>query len=615
MFRCWLLILLVFPLAAQADLVNTLQENPSPYLRMHSGDPVHWQEWNSDTVAKARDENKLLFVSIGYFACHWCHVMQKESYQAEDIANLLNKDFVPVKVDRELNPALDARLIEFVERTRGYSGWPLNVFVTPDGYPLIGIVYLPHDDFKDLVSKLSVLWKQDSQGLGSDAKGAAIELTAPELNMDRRPLATTPGTLGNLMVNNSLAQADLFMGGFGEQSKFPSVPKLSALLHAYQRNPDEKLGKFLRRTLDNMQNHGLNDSLGGGFFRYTVDPQWRVPHFEKMLYDNALLASLYFDAGEILGQPRYSATALTTTKFMRETLGRQNGGLVASLSAVDDKNIEGGYYLWNLDEIKKVLNAEEWRVAEQAWGLYGSPTLEGTFLPAMERKFDELAGELGLTVTEIKTVLASARSKLLEVRAQRGLPVDDKFITAWNGLSLSAFVAAAKYTGDSREQKAAQTLHDYIVHELWDGNSLIRARSHTGKVIGDGKLEDYAFVAQGLLDWADYTGDAQDYQLVAKVIEQSWKRFVTTRGWKLSESSLLAYGESEAVISDGPMPSPAALIIRISQQLKKRNIETGVSDDSLLAILAASEASVLEDPYWFASYVAAFEALSEPALN
>ena len=610
MLRRWLLLLLVFPLAAQAELTNTLRDNPSPYLAMHSGDPVYWQEWNSDTVAKARAENKLLFVSIGYFACHWCHVMQKESYQANDIAEILNKDFVPVKVDRELNPALDARLIEFVERTRGYSGWPLNVFITPDGYPLIGIVYLPHDDFKDLVSKLTELWKQDAQGLASDAKGAALELTAPELNMARRPLPTTANTVGDLMVKHSLQQADLFMGGFGEQSKFPSVPKLAALLQAYSRNPDERLGKFLRRTLDNMQNHGLNDSLGGGFFRYTVDPQWRVPHFEKMLYDNALLASLYFDAAKLLGQPRYRETALATTAFMRTTLGRPNGGLVASLSAVDDKNVEGGYYLWDLEEIKKTLSDEEWRVAEQAWVLYGSPTLEGTFLPSAERKFDELSGELGLTEAEIRKVLASARSKLLKVRAQRGLPVDDKFITAWNGLSLSAFVDAAQYTGHTRERKAAKALRDYIVNELWDGEKLIRARSRDGKVIGDGKFEDYAFVAQGLLDWANYTGKAEDYRLVSEIAGQSWRRFFTPRGWRLSEHSLLGYGESEAVISDGPLPSPAAVVIQISQQLKARDREPGVENDTLLAALAASEASVLEDPYWFASYVAAFEALN-----
>jgi len=611
MLRVLLLCLLIVPTIARAGLANTLADNPSPYLAMHGGDPVAWQAWNQDAVAKARAENKLLFVSIGYFACHWCHVMQKESYQANDVAEVLNRDFVPVKVDRELNPALDARLIEFVERTRGYSGWPLNVFITPDGYPLIGIVYLPHDDFKNLVTELSGLWKQNSQGLGSDAKGAAIELTAPELNMDRRPLPSTSSKVGGLMVSSSLAQADLFMGGFGEQSKFPSVPKLSALLREYQHEQDEKLGKFLRRTLDNMQNHGLNDSLGGGFFRYTVDPQWRVPHFEKMLYDNALLASLYFEAATIFDEPRYRATALTTTTFMRETLGRKNGGLVASLSAVDDKNVEGGYYLWNLDEIKKALTKEEWRVAEQAWLLYGTPTLEGTFLPSAERKFDELSGELGLTTPEIKAVLASARSKLLKVRARRGLPVDDKFITAWNGLSLSAFVATAQATGNENERKSAQTLRNYIVNELWNGEKLVRARSRDGKVIGDGKFEDYAFVAKGLLDWAEYTGKTSDYKLVSDVIAQAWQRFFTSRGWKLSENSLLAYGESEAVISDGPLPSPAAVVLRVSQVLAGRQLDYGVSQQTFMAVLAASEQAVLEDSYWFASYVTVFEALDE----
>lgn len=334
--------LLLMASISHAGLKNTLANNASPYLAMHGGDPVHWQEWNEQTVATARKENKLLFVSIGYFACHWCHVMQRESYQNPGIAAKLNSNFIPVKVDRELNPALDTRLIEFVERTRGYSGWPLNVFITPEGYPLLGIVYLPPNDFSSLITELATIWQQDSQQLIAEAKAASEELQTTPLD---KTITIQEGLVSKVhgkLKNVTLTRADSFAGGFGNQSKFPSVPQLSAMLDSYKSNHDKQLAGFLRLTLNNMASLGLNDIIAGGFYRYTVDPQWRVPHFEKMLYDNALLASLYLQAGVAFDEPRYLDTARKTLDFMISELLSEQGGLYASLSAIDSKNVEGG---------------------------------------------------------------------------------------------------------------------------------------------------------------------------------------------------------------------------------------------------------------------------------
>ena len=214
MLRIIFLLGLLIPAISHAEVANVLKDNPSPYLAMHGNDPVHWQEWNSAAVARAKAENKLLFVSIGYFACHWCHVMQKESYQAEDVAGILNSKFISVKVDRELNPALDARMIEFVNRTRGYSGWPLNVFITPEGYPLFGIVYLPHDDFKGLTEQLAEYWDKDSAGLLADAKQAASELAPESIDLQRTGLTEATEKAGDLLVKHSMLKADQFMGGF-----------------------------------------------------------------------------------------------------------------------------------------------------------------------------------------------------------------------------------------------------------------------------------------------------------------------------------------------------------------------------------------------------------------
>jgi len=608
----------LFPIMAQAETISTrtgnvLKGNPSPYLAMHGDDPVHWQEWNSKTIARARAENKLILISIGYFACHWCHVMQKESYQAEDVAKVLNDKFIAVKVDRELNPALDARLIEFVNRTRGYSGWPLNVFITPQGYPLFGMVYLPHDDFKKLTQQLSEYWQKDSAELLADAKQAASELAPETMNLKKTRLSDSADNAGELLVKQAMAKADQFLGGFGEQSKFPVVPRIDALLAQYKKNKDEKLGKFLKRTLDSMQKYGLNDSLGGGFFRYTVDPQWRVPHFEKMLYDNALLASLYFRAAEVFSNPRYKATALATTAFMRDTLATKSGGLVASLSAVDDNNVEGGYYLWSRDEAKALLNTQEWAVAEPAWSLFGTPTLEQQYLPVAEAELEKLVKEksiqqAGITLKTLPAVLSSARGKLLKARNKRGLPVDTKRLAAWNGLALSAFVKAASITNNKLDIQAAQRLRDFLINELWDGAQILRARDVNGKTIGRATIEDYAFVAAGMFDWAEYTGKQRDYQLAENIINQAWQRFFDAQGWKLSEENLLAYGISEHVISDGPMPSPSATIIRVTQKLLMKEVDNNKLPVTHLNVaLAASEQLVLDDPFWFSSYIAAFE--------
>jgi len=612
MLRILVLVSLLLPVIAHADLSNSLKGNSSPYLAMHADDPVKWQQWNSEAVSRAKKENKLLFVSIGYFSCHWCHVMQKESYQAADIASIINQKFIPVKVDRELNPALDARMIEFVNRTRGYSGWPLNVFITPDGYPLFGLVYLPHDDFKALVEKLSTYWDEDSASLTADAKLAASELAPAEIDFTRTELTDRIDRVGELFVQGTLIEADKFMGGFGEQSKFPSTPRVEALLQQYKKTQDEKLGKFLKTTLNSMQKYGLNDSLGGGFFRYTVDPQWRVPHFEKMLYDNALLASLYFDAAKVFDRDDYRATGLATTRFMSEILGTKSGGLVASLSAVDDKNIEGGYYLWDRDEIKSALSGKEWAVVEPAWLIFGTPTLDGLYLPTAMDDIEELAKEktviaAGINKSTILDLLASARTKLLKQRQQRGLPVDIKKLAAWNGLALSAFVQAAQLTKNKRDVQAAQDLRNFLVNELWDGKQLIRARSDQGQAIGKATIEDYAFVAAGLLDWARYTNNKNDYQQAIEITNQAWKRFFGKQGWRLSEENLLAYGISEHAISDGPMPSPSAVILRVTQKLLKRDSQTNLPIKDFKVALAASEEQVLDDPYWFSSYVAVLE--------
>ena len=352
---------------------NQLKGHPSPYLAMHGQDPVEWRLWGQEAIGEARRSGKPLFVSSGYFACYWCHVMQRESYHDAEVAELLNSRFVPVKVDRELLPALDAHLIEFVQRTRGSAGWPLNVFLTPEGYPLLGVTYLPGDDFKRLLAGLAERWQRDRGELEALAREAG---QAPDEQAAAVPPTPDAKALMDGVLQQALATGDELEGGFGRGRRFPMASQMLGLLVLLERLPDERLRRLLVLTLDQIASQGLRDHLGGGFFRYTVDPGWRVPHFEKMLYTNALLAEVYLSAARVLGRPEYRAVAAETLDFLLAQMSGSEGGFIASLSAVDQDGIEGGYYLWRDEELSGLLTPDELHAARLRWGFGGAEQLE-----------------------------------------------------------------------------------------------------------------------------------------------------------------------------------------------------------------------------------------------
>ncbi len=586
---------------------NSLKDHPSPYLAMHGNDPVHWQSWDKKVFERARKENKLVFVSIGYFACHWCHVMQRESYQNADIAKMLNRDFIPVKVDRELQPALDARLIEFVERTRGYAGWPLNVFITPEGYPLLGLVYLPPKDFNELLLNIQQAWVADRPGMKVMAEAAAMvndktdRSAGPDLDMRQIE------AYRKAYMTLAMQQADHFQGGFGEGNKFPLVPQLTLLLDLYRETKDKSLRDFLILTLDKMALQGMNDQLRGGFYRYVVDPGWKIPHFEKMLYDNAQLVSLYVEAAELLGKSEYQIIATQTVDFMLKELSEPAGGLISSLSAIDNKNVEGGYYLWSDQELKALLTPAELELMTLHWGMQHAPSLEDGHHAQIAMSVDELAKEMNKPVAVIKQSIATAKTKLLKRQQRRILPRDDKLLAAWNGLALDALTRAGRY--NKAYMKKAQVLRDFIVQRLWDGQSLKRAIADD-QYLGNATLEDYSYVAAGLLAWAKHTGKKEDISLVAAVVGQAWKRFYNEQGWLLSEDMIAGISSREAIIADGPMPSASATLIRVTLALARIK-----NDEPMLAqarsALNRGHNTLKTDNFWYATHILAMtEALA-----
>jgi len=375
----WILCLLaVAPLQAntqQPPLSNQLKQHPSPYLALHGNDPVLWQDWGPEVVQRAKAENKLIFISSGYFSCHWCHVMQRESYADQAVADLLHKLAIPVKIDRELQPALDSWLIDFTERTAGQAGWPLNVFLTPDGYPLLGMTYLPKENFSGLLTQLNTRWQEDEEYLRTTAADAFKSMQpALQHHSGGKPEPGMDKVMTQLLIRQAMQYADDTAGGFGEQNKFPMSPHLKNLLEIQTSFPDEELSEFLRLTLDQMAQLGLRDHVGGGFFRYTVDPAWDTPHFEKMLYDNAQLIEVYLLAAQVLNRPDYLEIAYDTLDFVIDKLNHPEGGYYASLSAVDDKDVEGGYYLWRIKELESILDNNELKVISAVWGVRGHLT-------------------------------------------------------------------------------------------------------------------------------------------------------------------------------------------------------------------------------------------------
>jgi len=570
-----LLLVVVLALLPPVGSANALKDHMSPYLAMHGDDPVDWRDWGEAALEEAEEEGRLLFISSGYFSCHWCHVMQQESYKDADIAALLNKSFLPIKIDRELQPALDAWLIEFTETTEGTAGWPLNVFLTPDGYPLIGMTYLPRDDFHALLKRLLEFWGSEREKAISFSRGIVERMQASKT---ASPAVELPDAarLAARLRQEALSLGDDLQGGFGDQNKFPMSPQLQVLLRLQQQEPSPELHDFLVLTLDQMAGKGLRDQIAGGFFRYTVDPGWETPHYEKMLYNQAQLASLYLLAARILNRPDYRTVTRDTLDFVLDRMRGESGGYIASLSAVDEAGEEGGPYLWSYSELAKTLNERELEIALAWWEFPFGTQLPGQALPfASDRE--------GLDPEQAEAV----RLKLLNARDKRLPPRDTKQLAAWNGLLLKAFTEAAAAFDEKRYREAAEALARWSL-DLWDGKSLRRVDGPGES--GEASLADYLYVAEGLRAWGALSKQEGYLKVADALVEASWQLFYNERGWRLGARQLIPGLDGEPALQDGPMPAPSAMAM------------VQGTDEKRESAVRLSVESVSDEPFWFASH-------------
>ena len=479
-----LLILIISITTEPAVAANQLAGHPSPYLALHAGDPVDWRPWQAEVIDDARADNRLVFVSVGYFSCHWCHVMQQESYQDAGIAKILNEKYIAVKVDRELDPDLDRRLIEFVEATRGAAGWPLNVFLTPEGYPVTGFTYLPPDDFARVLLQLDKQWQQDHVSLAAAARDFFQTRMQGWDNQAFDAPQIPARQLVDAFVSQTMQAADELQGGIGNSTKFPNVPQFDALLDAISQNKnlDRDVTDFVHLTLRAMASKNLQDHVNGGFFRYTTDPDWQTPHFEKMLYDNAQLAMLYLKAQQLWPAQGYAEIAMRTLDFVEANLKHPGGGYMASLSAVDKDNKEGGAYFWSREQLAALLNKDE---LEYLLKLGPAHPASSEFLigPLIGQGS---SGEPGTNLSLLRK---------LQARGSASMPVDDKRLASWNAMMLNALTAAADI--DPRFANRARGLFRSMQDNFYRAGSLVRFAGNAA--VADAVLEDQLQADEGRL--------------------------------------------------------------------------------------------------------------------
>ncbi|MEX2252475.1 MAG: thioredoxin domain-containing protein [Acidimicrobiia bacterium] len=556
---------------------NRLANASSPYLLQHQGNPVDWHEWGDEAFAEARERNLPVLLSVGYSACHWCHVMAHESFEDPETAAVMNRLFVNVKVDREERPDVDSIYMEAVQAMTGRGGWPMTVWLTPDGRPFYTGTYFPNRDRQGMPSFGRVM------AAVSDAWVNRREEVLDQSERLTQAINRTIPSTGDLPSEEALEDAyreiagsfDPINGGFGDAPKFPQQPILEFLLRARREPWAPRADDMLRITLNEMADGGIHDHLGGGFARYSVDNQWRVPHFEKMLYDNAQLARIYLWAGKELGEPRLLEVARSTLDYLLTELGHPEGGFFSAEDA-DSEGVEGKFYVWSAAELVEVLGEEDAAEAARFFGASPHGNFEGSnilYRPTAEPWNDRIE---------------SIRQRLLAVRGGRVRPgLDDKIVSSWNGLALRALAEAGAALGDDHYLETAVRSARFLVANLIEGGILMRSWRE-GRVKVPGFLEDHASLALGLFSLYAATGDYEWYAAAERLTREIPVRFRDPAGGFFETAadaeSLIKRPKS---LSDNPLPSGNAMAAEALLTLSSYTGEAELRDLSIGALAAS----------------------------
>ncbi len=513
---------------------NRLATANSPYLLQHADNPVAWQPWDDEALEQARREDKPIFLSIGYSACHWCHVMEHESFENAEIAKLMNDGFVCIKVDREERPDLDQIYMNAVQMMTGRGGWPMSVFLTPDARPFHGGTYWPPHakmgmpGFDQVLQAVTEAWANNRD----DAVAQATHLTEQLQAVGRQD--AEPAAISGDIVHGAVAQLerlfDFSHGGFGGAPKFPHPMDLRVLLRSWHRDRRDAVLEMVTFTLDKMAGGGLYDQLGGGFHRYAVDEKWLVPHFEKMLYDNALLAACYLEAFQATGRESYARTVRETLDFWLTEMTDDRGGFYSTLDA-DSEGVEGKFYVWEPEEVESILDADAAKTFCYVYEVSPIGNFEGQSILNLPKTLDQCAAILGRDVDELRAELDDARRRLLAVRAKRVPPdLDDKVLVSWNGLMIDTMAQAGAVLNEPRYEQAAVKAAAFLLAEVQSDDGTLMHGWRNGQSQGTGFLDDYACLANALVTLYEVTFDGRWMDEAVRLCDAMVNRFSDPAG-------------------------------------------------------------------------------------
>ena len=578
---------------------NRLIDETSPYLLQHAHNPVAWFPWGEEALEKSRDEDKPILLSIGYSACHWCHVMERESFENDAIASLMNEHFIPIKVDREERPDIDEIYMNAVQMMTGSGGWPLTVFLTPALKPFYGGTYFPPDDrwgrpgFKSVLTELARVYEQERSRIQEASEGLTQRLQTLS-STSRSTEILTHAVIGRA-ARELAARFDARYGGFSPAPKFPPSGSLSLLLrHARSsRDPDEL--RMVELTLDKMAAGGMYDQLGGGFHRYSTDERWLVPHFEKMLYDNALLVPVYLEAHQVTGKPAYRRIAQECLDWVLREMQDDNGGYFSTLDA-DSEGVEGKFYVWSKDELSALLGDDAQKFCD-AYDVTGDGNWEGSNIL-------NLPGG----ISTWSAGLEAARGRLLARRDKRIHPgLDDKVLTSWNALMVIAMARGYRVLGDTRFLDSARRAVSFIESSLYDGDRLL-ATYRNGRAKLKAYLDDYAFLLGGYVELFESDFDARWLEQATRLASALKSLFLDEHG----AGFYFTGNDHEALIArtktgfDGAIPSGNAVA---ATYLLKLAEYTGERDFATLAIdtLHTFQTQMESSPSGFTHMLAALD--------
>ncbi len=534
----------------QHKYTNRLIHETSPYLLQHAHNPVDWYPWGEEALQKAQREDKPILLSIGYSACHWCHVMERESFENEEIAAIINQYFVPIKVDREERPDIDAIYMQAVQALTQQGGWPMTVFLTPDGRPFYGGTYYPPYDrrygtqvmpgFGRILLSMAEAYRDHRAEVEEQANQLADYLkqrsTSPLRSKGMQIAEKIPLAFLNTASRELAAEFDPYHGGFGNAPKFPNAMALELLLRIYlhrqagELEPAAGAGTtseldMVETTLQHMAEGGIYDQLGGGFHRYSVDDRWLVPHFEKMLYDNALLSRIYLHTYLVTGNPFYMRIVEETLDYVVREMTSPQGGFYSTQDA-DSEGEEGKFFLWTPEEIRAALLPEDADLFMRYYGVTEEGNFDGKNILHVAQDAETVAEEAGIDLERVQDALSRGRAMLFKVREQRVKPGrDEKILTSWSGLMLCSFAEAARYLSRPDYLEIAIKNARFLLGELRDKEGRLLRTYKDGRAHLNGYLEDYAFLADGLLALYEASFDPHWFAVARDLMDEAIKLF------------------------------------------------------------------------------------------